>query len=104
MDKLVFFSMPENDLRSLVVDCVNAVFSNKIDLFAKSEQHQQPPEESPYLHSINEISSFLQCCNATSQSIKNEYSNIFIQYGRKFLVKKSDLLEALSKKKGAVKC
>ena len=48
-----------------------------------------------FLKSIKDIAGFLGCSNTTAQKFKNQHKHIFIQIGRKFLVKKTDIIDAL---------
>ena len=64
--------------------------NNPVAIQSESDQDQ-------YLRSIKEISAFIGCCDVKSQKIKNNHPEIFVQSGRKFMVKKVDLLETLKK-------
>ena len=54
------------------------------------------PLDEDLLTSIKEIASFLRIGITKAQNLKNQHSHIFIQTGRKFWVKKQDLLDAIS--------
>ena len=60
-------------------------------------------EGEEYLRSIKEISEFIGCCDTTSQRLKNTYPAIFHQIGRRFIVRKRDLLDSIKKGKNVIK-
>ncbi len=63
------------------------------------------PEHTPteYLHSIQELANFLGCSAPTAQNIKNSGKIRYKQFGRKLIFSTTEVLEDLSKKKGAGK-
>jgi hypothetical protein len=73
------------------------------DELEKSSQGKEIQEEEkdpdPYLYSIKEMQDFLHCSAPTAQAIKNRFYKIFVQTGRKFFVKKSDLINAIKSDK-----
>jgi len=77
------------------IDRLNYSINSLIELY----QVNKKQEEDLYLRSIKEISAFVGCSDATSQKIKNDNPEIFTQTGRKFIVKISDLTQALKKKR-----
>jgi hypothetical protein len=74
---------------------VNSCLTDFLDKYTKKST-SEPSDE--FLKSIKEIASFLGCSSTTAQKIKNQYKHIFMQLGRKFLVRKTDLIEALKMK------
>ena len=61
--------------------------------------HKSDENADEYLRSIKEISMFLGCGITKAQSIKNKHPSIFLQMGKKFMVKKEDLLFSLKNNK-----
>jgi hypothetical protein len=54
-----------------------------------------PDKEDEYLKSVKDIANFLGCSSTTAQKFKNQNRQIFLQIGRKFLVRKTDIIDTL---------
>ncbi len=86
MDEIII-TTPEK-IKQIVENCL-------IEFHNKNMKISTPNPDTDFLKSIKDISRFLGCSTTTAQKFKNEHKNIFIQIGRKFLVRKNDVIEAL---------
>jgi len=50
-----------------------------------------------FLRSIQEIADLMGCSLVTAQKLKNNLPNIVHQFGRKFIIDKNELLNAIRK-------
>jgi hypothetical protein len=71
------------------------------ELIYKENLSQQPilkMTEDQTINSIKSLAEFIHCSIPTAQKFKNKFPEIFHQYGRKFLVNKSDVLTKMNNK------
>ena len=89
MEEIIIIT-PEQ-LKKIIDSCLAQYF--------KEETSVDPPDiKDEYLKSIVDLAEFLGCSNATAQKFKNRNRHIFLQVGRKFLVRKTDVIDSLRKK------
>ena len=86
MEEIVVISVEK--FKEIIADCLAES--------RKESQHPDPPcDDGQFLRNIQELAEFLGCSSTTAQKFKNQNRNIFLHVGRKFIVKESDVIEAL---------
>lgn len=83
-----------NDLPTAVTVLISEVKALRELLTAPKET---PPPPTEYLHSIQELATFLSCSAPTAQNIKNSGKIRYKQFGRKLIFSTSEILEDLGK-------
>ena len=86
MDEIII-TTPEK-IKQIIDTCLTDFLNKNIKLGT-------PDPDNDFLKNIKDIARFFGCSNTTAQKFKNQHKNIFIQIGRKFLVRKTDIIEAL---------
>ena len=89
MDEIII-TTPEK-IKEIIATCL-------AEYLRESTSTDPPYQDDEYLKSIKDVAEFLGCSSTTAQKFKNKHRHIFLQVGRKFMVKKSDVIDALRSK------
>lgn len=99
MQENIFISLPINELKGVIIDCVNACL----------KYHEQPINTKALISdipdelTITELATYLKCTKSTIHAYKNRGVFPYYQTGRTVFFKKSEVdaaLEVGNKKKG----
>jgi hypothetical protein len=86
MDEIIL-TTPEK-IKEIVATCL----AEYLTVNASTDQLDKDDE---YLKSVKDIANFLGCSSTTAQKFKNQNRQIFLQIGRKFMVRKTDIIDTL---------
>jgi hypothetical protein len=86
----LILTTPE-ELKQIITDCLVKFYP------AQNSQPESPPPI--LLYSIDELATFLGCCNQTAFKLKKSGQVRYRQFGRKLVFNSAEVLEDLKKKK-----
>jgi hypothetical protein len=89
MDELII-TTPEK-IKEIVATCL-------AEYLTLNASPGPPNGDEEYLKSVKDLANFLGCSSTTAQKFKNQNRHIFIQIGRKFMVRKTDIIDTLKNK------